>query len=429
MIKKTIAGVGVLAAAVAVLTGCTVGAESGPDESGEVTLTFLTFETPNLDAAYWDETIKRTNELVPGVKIERLVAPSNDRDAYARQLDSTGELPDIMVAVNPTGLAEAGKLAEFSEGELENWIDPTANSFDGKIYQLPTNTQTIPNIYYSKAAFETAGISEPPATWDELLDASEKLKTAGITPFVINGGGADTWANIYALDGLIGTEVYANNPDFLGQLASGDTDFSDPDFVAAVTKFKELIDAGYVSPSTLSKTYAEGQEAFLAGEGAMYPMGSWFSVAPDEAAQEGLGVFAWPSDDGSLIMPTYTGGGLSVSSSAPDVDKAKEWALAWSQVQENNDGGVLNDGLFVALKDFTVPDGTTKLYDESLALYEDAVENGTVVTVFGNEGGIPSLPSGFNAEVFSAITDLVNGRLDVDGFVDHLNQKYAELTQ
>ncbi len=429
MIKKTIAGVGVLAAAVAMLTGCTVGADTGSDESGEVTLTFLTFETPNLDAAYWDETIKRTNELVPGVKIERLVAPSTDRDAYARQLDSTGELPDIMVAVNPTGLAEAGKLAEFSEKELDNWIDPTSNSFDGKIYQLPTNTQTIPNIYYSKAAFETAGITETPTTWDELLDASGKLKAAGITPFVINGGGADTWANIYALDGLIGTEVYANNPDFLGQLASGDTDFSDPDFVTAVTKFKDLIDQGYVSPSTLSQTYAEGQEAFLAGEGAMYPMGSWFSVAPDEAAQEGLGVFAWPSDDGSLIMPTYTGGGLSVSSSAPDVDKAKEWALAWSQVQENNNGGVLNDGLFVALKDFTVPDGTTKLYDESLALYDEAVENGTVVTVFGNEGGIPSLPSGFNAEVFAAITDLVNGRIDVDGFVDHLNQKYAELTR
>lgn len=430
MFRKTIAVLGMSAVAAAVLTGCTVGASSGGDDgSGDVTLTFLTFETPNLDAAYWDETIERTNKIVPGVKINRLVAPSTDRDAYARQLDSTGELPDIMVAVNPTGLAEAGKLAEFSESELKNWIDPTSNSFDGKIYQLPTNTQTIPNIYYSKAAFAKAGITETPTTWDELLGDSELLKAAGITPFVINGGGADTWANIYALDGLIGTDVYAKNPDFLAQLASGKTTFSDPDFVAAVTKFKELVDKGYVSPTTLSKTYAEGQEAFLAGEGAMYPMGSWFSVAPDEQAQEDLGVFAWPSNDGSLIMPTYTGGGLSVSSSAPNVDKAKEWALAWSQVQENNNGGVLNDGLFVALKDFTVPKGTTKLYDESLALYQDAVDNGKIVTVFGNEGGIPSLPSGFSADVNAAITDLVNGRIDVTGFVDQLNQKYAELTK
>ena len=151
-------------------------------DSGDVTLTFLTFETPNLTAEFWDDAIARTNEVVPGVTIKKLVAPNADRDAYARQLDSTGALPDIMIAVSPTGLAEAGKLAEFSKDELSNWINPTSNSFDGKIFQLPTNTQTIPNIYYSKAAFAQAGIAEPPKTWDELLAAAEKLKLPALPP-------------------------------------------------------------------------------------------------------------------------------------------------------------------------------------------------------------------------------------------------------
>src|SRR6185312_14642263 len=153
---------------------------------------------------------------------------------------------------------------------------------------------------------------------------NEKLKAAGIQPLVVNGGGADTWANIYVLAGLVGSDVYAKNPEFLAQLAEGKTDFSSPEFAGAVDKFKLLIDKGYISPSTLSKTYPEGQEAFLAGEGAMYPMGSWFTVAPNAEQQKGLGVFPWPTDDGSLVVSAFTGGGLSVSSSAPDVAKAKE---------------------------------------------------------------------------------------------------------
>jgi len=428
VLKKKFAALAVAVVAAVALSSCTVGGTSADKPAeGDVTLKFLTFETPNLDAAYWDKTIERTQALVKGVKIERLVAPTSDRDSYVRQLDSTGALPDIMVGVNPTGLAEAGKLADFSADELKNWIDPTANSFDGKVFQLPTNTQTIPNIYYSKAAFEKAGIKDTPKTWADFLDANEKLKAAGIQPLVVNGGGADTWANIYVLAGLVGSDVYAKNPEFLAQLAEGKTDFSSPEFAGAVDKFKLLIDKGYISPSTLSKTYPEGQEAFLAGEGAMYPMGSWFTVAPNAEQQKGLGVFPWPTDDGSLVVSAFTGGGLSVSSSAPDVAKAKEWALAWSQVKENLEGGVTTDGLFIALKDFSVPEGTTPLYDEALAIYEDAVDNGTITSVFSNEGGTPALPNGLLAEINASITDLVNGKLDAKGFIDRLNTKHAEL--
>lgn len=428
VIKKRIAALAVAVVAAVALSSCTVGGSPAQKpEEGVVTLKFLTFETPNLDAAYWDKTIERTQALVSGVKIEKLVAPTSDRDSYARQLDSTGALPDIMVGVNPTGLAEAGKLAEFTQEELSNWIDPTANGFDGKTYQLPTNTQTIPNIYYSKAAFDKAGIKETPKTWAEFLAVNEKLKTAGIQPLVVNGGGADTWANIYVLAALVGSDVYAKNPDFLAQLAAGKVDFSDPVFAGAVNKFKTLIDKGYISPSTLSKTYSEGQEAFLAGEGAMYPMGSWFTVAPNAEQQKGLGVFPWPTDDGSLAVAALTGGGLSVSASAPNVDKAKEWALAWSQVKENLDGGVTTDGLFIALKDFKAPAGTTPLYDEALKIYQDAVANGTVTTVFSNEGGIPALPNGLQAEINGAITDLVNGKIDAKAFIAQLNTKHKEL--
>ncbi|WP_097911812.1 ABC transporter substrate-binding protein [Streptomyces sp. b84] len=415
------------ALALVALTGCSVGggSTSGGTAEGDVKLSLLTFETPNLTAKYWDDIIAKTNAEVPGVKIEKLVAPSAEqRNEYARQLESTGALPDIMVAVDPAGLAESGKLAKFNLSELAEWSDPTANSFDGGIYQLPTNSQTW-QIYYQKAAFKKAGIAKPPANWDDLLAAVGKLKAAGDKPFVIGGGAPDGLGPRWTFSQLVATEVYAKDPKWLDKLAAGKTDFSDPLFVAAAKKMKAL--AGKENVDDLSATYAEAQDAFLAGKGAMYPMGSWFPAAPDKAQQKQIGVFALPSQDGKLVVPTYTGGGLSVSAKSEDVAKAKKWAIEFSK--QNADGGARYDGLFVALKGYRPPTDLPPLYNETLGLYEKGQTNGKITPAFGSEGGSLALPSGFMAEVDASLTDLLNGRSDVDAFVEKLNTKYEELSK
>ncbi|MEO3762964.1 extracellular solute-binding protein [Streptomyces sp. B8F3] len=412
---------------VVALTGCAVGGEDGGGSGsrGDVTLSLLTFETPNLTAAYWDGIIAKTSAKVPGVKIKKLVAPSAEqRNEYARQLDSTGALPDIMVAIDPAGLAEAGKLAQFSDKELADWVSPTANSFDGKIYQLPTNSQTW-QIYYRKADFEKAGITAPPKRWDDLLAAVGKLKAAGIKPFVIGGGAPDGLGPRWTFAQLVADEVYAKDPKWLGKLVAGKTDFSDPLFVNAATKMKAL--ASKENVDNLSATYAQAQDAFLAGKGAMYPMGSWFAAAPDKAQQEQIGVFPMPTQDGSLVLPVYTGGGVSVSEEAADVGKAKQWAVEFSKL--NADGGARFDGLFVALKGYKPPAGLSPLYNSTLDLYDKARSSGTVTPSFGNEAGVPALPSGFIPKADAALNDLLNGRADVGQFVETLDEKFEELSQ
>lgn len=47
---------------------------------------------------------------------------------------------------------------------------------DGKIYALPMEVEPL-GMYYSKAAFERAGIEDPPKTWDQLLETAERLTT------------------------------------------------------------------------------------------------------------------------------------------------------------------------------------------------------------------------------------------------------------
>jgi ABC-type glycerol-3-phosphate transport system substrate-binding protein len=139
------------------LTACTAKAPEGT--AGPKEITFLVFETPNLTPAYWDAAIKRVTDKYPDITVKKLVSPDQDRTKYAKQLDSTGQLPDVMIAVSPSGFAEAGKLYAFTAEELKDFEFPNDGAVKGKVYQLPANTQTIPVVYYNKKMFADAGIN------------------------------------------------------------------------------------------------------------------------------------------------------------------------------------------------------------------------------------------------------------------------------
>ena len=98
------------AAALLTMTACSVGSNTGGSGDAKE-ITFLTFETPNLTPAYWDAAIKRVTAKNPGIKVKKLVAPTADgRTAYAKQLLQSGQFPDVLIAVDSAGFAEAGNL-------------------------------------------------------------------------------------------------------------------------------------------------------------------------------------------------------------------------------------------------------------------------------------------------------------------------------
>ena len=432
MRTKAIAVTTVAVAALA-LSGCAAGGGSGASSSGpkgSVTLTFLTFETPNLTAKYWDDAIARASAQVPGVKIKKLVAPSADRAGYAKQLAASGQLPDIMIAVSPNGFAQAGQLAPWTDAELSDFISPHSNPIGGKIYQLPYDTQPTPLVYYNKSDFAAAGIAAPPKTYQDLLDDSAKLKAKGVNPFVVGGGGKDTWADMYPLIGAVATDTYKQDPDFLALKAAGTKSFKDPAFVKAAQKVSDLAKDGYIDTAGLSRSYADDEQAFRDNKGAMYPMGSWFAASADAKPPSfDVGVFAWPSDDGSLVVPAYTGGGMSVSSKAPDVALAKKWALAFMLDKTSLDASVKTDGSIIALKDYTPPTGMGPVYTETLNLYQQAVKQNAIVNAFSIETGDGSLPAGVPDKAASGVADLIDGKKSADQFASFLDDEWAKASQ
>jgi ABC-type glycerol-3-phosphate transport system substrate-binding protein len=419
-----------VSAAVLASSACTVGDEDQPQSSDAKEITFLVFETPNLTPQYWDAAIKRVTDKNPGLKVKKLVSPSVDRTAYAKQLLASNQFPDVMIAVSPTGFAEAGHIYAWQPDELKDFAVPDAGAIGGKIYQLPANTQTIPVVYYNKKLFAAAGITKEPATYAELLDAAAKLKAKNITPFVV-GGGKDAFASSLAWTALVATDVYAKMPDWITKRRGDQVKFTDPDFTGAAQKFAELAAKGYIDKRDIARDYAATEQAFFDGKGAMYPMGNWFAAAADGKQKKGelkfeVGAFNWPSADGSMVVPAFTGGGLVVSAKAKNLDEARKFALGFQLDKANLDNSVAADGLIPAIKDYQLPAETGPVYKLGYDLYQKGVAEQAVVPAFSWEVGDTGLLPGMVDKVYASAQDLITGRKTAEQVGRYLDAEWTK---
>ncbi|RSN61240.1 ABC transporter substrate-binding protein [Amycolatopsis sp. WAC 04182] len=405
------------------LTGCTVG--GGTNASGDE-ITFLTFETPNLPPSYWDSAIKRVTDRNPGLSVKKLVAPSTDRTGYAKQLLQSGQFPDVAIAVDSAGFAESGNLYAWTPAELKDFQFPAANPIKGGHHQLPANTQTIPPVYYNKKLFADAGITSTPKTWNELLAASGKLKAKGITPFTI-GGGKEGFPSAMLLDGLVSVDVYGRTPDWLSQRRADQVKFTDPAFQQAFGKFADLVAKGYLDKTQVSRDYSATEAAFLNGEGAMYPMGNWFAASADAKKPPfEIGVFNFPSEDGKLVVPAYTGGGIVVNAKSRNLDAARKFALAFQLDKEQIDASVKADGLFPAIKGYTPPSDVGPVFKAGYDLYQEAVTKNAVVNAFSWETADDGLLPGMKDKVYQTAQDVITGRKTVADACAFLDTEWAK---
>ncbi|WP_309115208.1 extracellular solute-binding protein [Saccharothrix sp.] len=422
--RKFLRGAAATLLTTAALAGCSVGPSGS---GGGEAITFLTFETPNLTPAYWDAAIKRVTDKHPEIKVTKLVAPSADgRTAYAKQLLQSGQFPDVLVGVSPAGFAEAGELYAWQPDDLKDFQFPTANPIQGKYFQLPANTQTIPPIYYNKKLFQAAGVTGEPKTWDELLAAAEKLKAAGTTPFVI-GGGKDGFASSMILAGIVSTDLYGDRKDWLSKRREDKVKFTDPEFVVALEKFGNLAERGYIDKNNVSRDYAATEQAFLDGQGAMYPMGNWFAASADSKQHDfEIGVFNFPTQDGKLVVPAYTGGGMIVSANAKNQSAARKFALAFQLDKEQLDQSVKADGLFPAIKGYQPPADTGPVFKAGYELYQKAVQENAVVNAFRWETADDGLLPGMADKIDAAAQDLVTGRKNAAEVATYLDAEWTK---
>ena len=132
----------------------------------------------------------------PNVKINITIL---ENEAFKTKLATSlqsGEVPDLFQSWGGgimAAQADAGVLKDITAdiAPIKDTINAGAlgiYAYKGVQYGVPWDMGMI-GVWYNKALFTKAGISAPPATWDDFLADVGKLKAAGIVPARHRGQG------------------------------------------------------------------------------------------------------------------------------------------------------------------------------------------------------------------------------------------------
>ncbi|RHR29962.1 extracellular solute-binding protein [Clostridium sp. AF19-22AC] len=119
-------------------------------------------------------------------------------------------------------------------------------------------------FYYNKALFEKAGITAPPATWNELLDCVEKLKAIDVIPWALG-----------AKEGLRVEHLYSaifyrlNGVEGAKKLGDRSLKYSSPEAVAAWEEIQKLVDMEAFGPEPSSVDFSYETTLMQTGKAAM----------------------------------------------------------------------------------------------------------------------------------------------------------------
>ncbi len=155
-----------------------------------------------------------------------------------------GAPPDVAM------LPQQGVLVQFAnQGSLKKVnsdVDAavTANfspiwkslaSVDGTLYGVYYKVANKSTVWYRPQAFQDAGISNSPKTWDEFVQDAKTLSDSGVTP--VSVGGADGWT---LTDWFENVYLSQAGPDKYDQLSKHEIPWTDPSVTTALQTLGQL---------------------------------------------------------------------------------------------------------------------------------------------------------------------------------------------
>ena len=258
--------------------------------------------TTDLISLGFKDTVDRFNEDYEGVY--HVTPITTQLEEYYTQLNAliaADETPDVFIVSpgpNLTDYVDPGVAAPLDEYlEADGWKDTfasdavfTQQTYDGEIYAVPLNTAAA-CCYYNKDIFEEAGV-EVPTTYDELLEACQKIQDAGYTPITISAGTA------WCLSMLAGYLCDREGVD-LPAINSGEESWVQDKTIAAGEKLLEL--SQYFQDTAAGDSNDDATMAFAMGDAAILIQGSWAigqMNGIDDEIEEKCGVFQFPAIEG-----------------------------------------------------------------------------------------------------------------------------------
>lgn len=215
--------------------------------------------------------------------------------------------------------------ADYDAGwkdKIYPWLyEQLKGQFDGEIYEVPDGLDALA-IWYHKDMFEENGW-EFPDTYSGFLDLMQEIQDSGMQPLVAapnnTGSAGHLFGNVLQV---------TDGRDVMGKAVSGEIPWTDPQVVAGIQAFADLVDRGFIQPEMAALNFDAGTRLFLSKRAAMFVGGPWFIALAANAGYpvDNLGYTTMPSDLPGESIPT---GGIGWSYMVPVNSKQPELARKW----------------------------------------------------------------------------------------------------
>ena len=298
----------------ALFAGCSSSSDAGEtsqaSQQGDTTITVALMSNDWLDAA---EQIAADFTAKYGINVEYTPMPG-EVEEYLQPKAAAGSLPDVM-SINAGSFgadpAENDLIIDLSETDaaknMQESLKPVFTSESGKLFGIAGGLSST-LIYYNKAMFEDAGITEEPKNWDEFLEVCEKLKAKGYAPLAVAMGDGAISNTCWSTGNAV--EIAATNPDYITEIANGTFNFDTPEQARIFERVKILNDNGYLLTGSVSAMVSTLLDSFKQEKAAMCFQGIWMAGSFMESPFEvGMMVPPWNMEGQSqaVVLGTETG--------------------------------------------------------------------------------------------------------------------------
>lgn len=323
-----------------------------PKAAGPATVRVLTMEQAGPTVDEMNAIVADFNKANPEINVEiEYVSYDALHDKITTAMASTPPAYDVFLVddIWYAEFAKAGYVLDATGRITQDMRDKIfgaawdITTVDGKVYGMPWLLDEK-YFFYNEDLLEQAGISAPPATWEELLDQAKVLKEAGVVEYPI----VWSWGQYEAAICDWVTLLYGNGGALVD--ANGAPAFNDAKGVATLEWMKQTIDDGYTNPSSVSyveedvrNVFSQGKAAFATNWLYMYDL---VNFQEQESQVTGkVKISLMPAfRDGGVQSATINGSmGFSVAATSPAPDAAWKYVefLTSESIQNQYSGHLL----------------------------------------------------------------------------------------
>jgi len=247
------------------VVGCAPKPAAGP-----VTIHVLTMDQAGLKPAEIDQIAREFEAQNPDIKVNmEYLGYDYVHDKITTGMAAKPPAYDAVMidVIWPDEFIKSGYLLDVTDRVTQDmktnmfpasWNGVTRN---GRIYGMPW-LMDVKYFMYNKDMLQKAGITDPPKTWEELVDQAKVIKQKGIAEFPIIW----SWNQKEGVVCDFTVLLFGNGGAFLD--ASGKPVFNNDKGVQVLTWMKQTLDDGLSNPSSVSSDEPAVEADFLAGKSA-----------------------------------------------------------------------------------------------------------------------------------------------------------------